>query len=562
MAGKGVDKANPQNNIYFGVCIDNNDPTRAGRIRLVADFENKSETPENYAAATYEASYKEKDYATVEEMYWTKDDPFLTLPLLPIHINVCPSNSDNVPIMFYQDDNKEQNRVYIGSTISQPHYLGGKDSLGEHYGSGRKGYSKGTRDEGKEAITNNEKSDGAFANPNTVSIDGKDNADIILGSREVVIRAGKFKPNKESPWFPTKNDDVTMLQLSSFLTAKEMEKTVEEVPEVEEAEIRYLVEYHIDDFTQVGAFNGNVKLWEVTPNEEIEDSRHLTSKDIGKSTNILSSWDTKPLVELSFNSQPISGVTYLVNKFINEANGSGPALSSRYLNSTPTVTPGWAKNGIGIDLSSSGSEAPADGPDLHNLHPFYYRPSLEFQKVIADNLTGYETAIDIEATIKGVVGVDDSFGLVFSPLNPEPQEKIKKVELEEAKDDPDKEQGVATLLSDKILFFAYPSKIASKGETNPTKESTTIYSESPYKTGIDQKTLIKTQDKHMEPLVRGEQLILLLEMMHKWMQGHSHHFPQGAPFDKPKEGNVTLSDIEEALGNARTEILNQNIRIN
>ena len=46
------------------------------------------------------------------------------------------------------------------------------------------------------------------------------------------------------------------------------------------------------------------------------------------------------------------------------------------------------------------------------------------------------------------------------------------------------------------------------------------------------------------------------------MRGHSHHFPQGTPFDKPKEGNVTLSDIEEALGNARTEILNQNIRIN
>ena len=114
----------------------------------------------------------------------------------------------------------------------------------------------------------------------------------------------------------------------------------------------------------------------------------------------------------------------------------------------------------------------------------------------------------------------------------------------------------------KYYFFAYPSKIASKGETNPTKESKTVYSESPYKTGIDQKTLIQTQDKYMEPLVRGEQLILLLEMMHKWMQGHSHHFPQGTPFDKPKEGTVTLSDIEEALGNARTEILNQNIRIN
>ena len=211
---KGVEKVNPQNNIYFGVCIDNDDPRRAGRIRLVADFEDRSETPENYANATY------------EEMHWTKDDPFLTLPFMSIHINVSPSVGDNVPLMFYQDSNKEQNRVYVGSTISQPHYLGGKDSLGEHYGSARKGYSKGTRDEGKEPITNNEKSNGAFANPNTVSIDGKDNADIILGSREVVVRAGKFKPNEQSPWFPTKNDDVTMLQLSSFLTTKEMEKTV------------------------------------------------------------------------------------------------------------------------------------------------------------------------------------------------------------------------------------------------------------------------------------------------------------------------------------------------
>ena len=33
---------------------------------------------------------------------------------------------------------------------------------------------------------------------------------------------------------------------------------------------------------------------------------------------------------------------------------------------------------------------------------------------------------------------------------------MKKVELEEAKDDQDKEQGIATLLSDKILFFCLP----------------------------------------------------------------------------------------------------------
>ena len=555
---KGVEKVNPQNNIYFGVCIDNDDPRRAGRIRLVADFEYRSETPENYANSTYESSYSEKNYATPEEMYWTKDDPFLTLPLLPIHINVCPSVGDNVPLMFYQDSNKEQNRVYVGSTISQPHYLGGKDSLGEHYGSGRKGYSKGTRDEGKEPITNNEKSDGAFANPNTVSIDGKDNADIILGSREVVVRAGKFKPNEQSPWFPTKNDDVTMLQLSSFLTAKEMEKTVIEEPETEVSEIKYLVEYHIEDFTQIGNFNGNVKLFEIKPNSEIEDSRPLTTKDIGKETQILSSFDKKSLVELSFNSQPVSGVTYFINNFINECNGSG-AAGNGFLDSVPSVGGGWAKMGTGVGLTSSGSEAPTNGPDVRNLWPFYYRPTLEWQDAVA---SGNKTAIDMEARINGIVGVDDSFGLVFSAFNPAPQEKNKKVELEEAKDDPDKEQGVAALLSDKILFFAYPSKIASKGETNPTKESKTVYSESPYKTGIDQKTLIKTQDKYMEPLVRGEQLILLLEMMHKWMQGHCHHFPQGAPFNKPKEGNVTLSDIEEALGNARTEILNQNIRIN
>lgn len=379
---KGVEKVNPQNNIYFGVCIDNDDPRRAGRIRLVADFEYRSETPENYANSTYESSYSEKNYATPEEMYWTKDDPFLTLPLLPIHINVCPSVGDNVPLMFYQDSNKEQNRVYVGSTISQPHYLGGKDSLGEHYGSGRKGYSKGTRDEGKEPITNNEKSDGAFANPNTVSIDGKDNADIILGSREVVVRAGKFKPNEQSPWFPTKNDDVTMLQLSSFLTAKEMEKTVIEEPETEVSEIKYLVEYHIEDFTQIGNFNGNVKLFEIKPNSEIEDSRPLTTKDIGKETQILSSFDKKSLVELSFNSQPVSGVTYFINNFINECNGSG-AAGNGFLDSVPSVGGGWAKMGTGVGLTSSGSEAPTNGPDVRNLWPFYYRPTLQWQDAVA-----------------------------------------------------------------------------------------------------------------------------------------------------------------------------------
>ena len=62
---KGVEKTNPQNNLYFGVCIDNDDPTRAGRIRLVADVENKSQTHEDYAAAEYESIYKDKETYSV-----------------------------------------------------------------------------------------------------------------------------------------------------------------------------------------------------------------------------------------------------------------------------------------------------------------------------------------------------------------------------------------------------------------------------------------------------------------------------------------------------------------
>jgi hypothetical protein len=64
-----------------------------------------------------------------------------------------------------------------------------------------------------------------------------------------------------------------------------------------------------------------------------------------------------------------------------------------------------------------------------------------------------------------------------------------------------------------------------------------------------------------EPMVRGEQLMKLLDLMVKFMIAHVHPFHGVPPVPTASDGTTSAQILTE-LQNAPNNILNQNIRIN
>jgi len=66
----------------------------------------------------------------------------------------------------------------------------------------------------------------------------------------------------------------------------------------------------------------------------------------------------------------------------------------------------------------------------------------------------------------------------------------------------------------------------------------------------------------MEPLVRGEQLLILLTQMWDWIQNHEHGTAGTQPIDKAKGTSVEKKDVETLIKSAGNTVLNKHIRIN
>ena len=108
--------------ILFGVCINSDDPLLAGRIRVVTDDNYSGNNPKDYdTSICQKISQENKDlYPRTEDVFWSKDDPHISAPLLPYYINVVPESNENVKIFLYSSDNDTQNKEYLGPSISQP----------------------------------------------------------------------------------------------------------------------------------------------------------------------------------------------------------------------------------------------------------------------------------------------------------------------------------------------------------------------------------------------------------------------------------------------------------
>ena len=558
----------------FGVCLDNEDPARAGRIRGIMDLHCPQDTWSECAEAEYTkilikegiswSSDSEKKLALENHVYWTKLDPFIIYPMLPLFINQVPKSDESIQVILMNPDNEFSNNFYIGPLISSPQQM-----EYQNYATGRKGTTKGARVKGPKNITQSDSSSKVFSSPQHISIDGRNNSDIIFAgekgrSGEIVMRAGKFKPNAGDPDFPTNNNRVTTIQLTNFDTELNLEnKKIETVDKIEE-KIKWLVEYDVYGQGVVWSdenLTGEINLYQVAPDgTDWIGNKGPTNQDVGVDTPFNPNGNPTPdklSATIKFGNQPINGVIDLINRFLKETG----SFEDQSLESPPSeegssglLEPWYIKSGTLINTGEVGEPSP--NSQTLDLYPFYFRPSYKLYNQYTrgeDEKKRISTEIISNVNISGIdITVGSAF--LITKEDPQPSANKKEVEIVEPVENDKRRQGVINAMSDKILLYSYDSSIPGKNANNPNNVNSNR-PETGQNVGIDQENLIKMEVNETEPLVRGEQLVKLLQKIVEFIEFHEH----GNAGTTNK--NPALTDEIKKLFEERS-YLNQNIRIN
>lgn len=127
-------------------------------------------------------------------------------PLMPKMFSVQPKPKESVYLLNFGRDKQHADRMYIGPIISQSQKLG----FDAFYGTSLAGFTFGTQAPNIDVNTIPELA-GVFPNPSDVSVEGRDNTDMIHKSNEVLIRASKFiqsTPSTTNP-YPFKFNKTT-----------------------------------------------------------------------------------------------------------------------------------------------------------------------------------------------------------------------------------------------------------------------------------------------------------------------------------------------------------------
>ena len=116
-------------------------------------------------------------------------------PLMPKFVSPIPKVGEMVLLFISDSTDRYSDRYYVGPIISNPTLLNKQTLDAGATANLSTGLYKPQKD-----ISKIESAKGIYSeydNDNTMSIDGRNNADIVFKDSEVLIRAGKFVPNKQ-----------------------------------------------------------------------------------------------------------------------------------------------------------------------------------------------------------------------------------------------------------------------------------------------------------------------------------------------------------------------------
>ena len=499
--------------IFPGYVKDNQDPMMLGRVRVTPLFEKYQDSlPDNWVEETDK---------------WTSRDPFIFLPLLPYYLNQVPKNNEYVNLFYYNKSERLDNsKFYIQGPITRPQnnfkedYINSQSMLasGEFF---KPANSLKDRTTG---ITN-PKVYGIYAEPGDNALMGRGTSDVVVKENDVLIRSGKLDPLQSSSAdfnLPVPNDKRSFLQISTFGLEK-VDNPPQTVTssEIIPKEVKNLVEWEITNLGTTGTtYDGNVKLYSIKKTPETLSNKIFLDTDLTQFVN------TK-LFELLFTGLTKDESITFINQFIQGVNGGK------------------------ININGYMSYPSQNGSNLEDQFPFIFRPKQNPFSV--SGLTEFTTIIDFFTKIKlSQANKESGFGLVWDRNILGQQETLKTSTVESSTYKPNPVT-YGALGGDFLYLLSHKSVIPTKGD--PIDLKGTLY-------GIPQLKFTDEIINKTDPMVRGDQLMILLNEIVKFLLSHVHPFPGLNPIDEGYKSGASAKKIDELIKQADKTILNQNIRIN
>lgn len=509
-----------QNKVLFqGYVNDNQDPMMLGRVRVIPL------RYERYEDSLPEGWDEEKDK-------WTEKDPFIFLPLLPYYVYQVPKVNEYVNILFYDKRERLDNsKFYIQGPITRP-----QNNFKEEYKNSESMLANGTFFSKSKSLKNRITGEtdislkGIYPEPGDNAILGRGTSDVIIREDYVLLRSGKLNINQtnnnEIGPNVTINDKRSFVQVSTFGLEKVKSDTTKVTNVVQEVKfVKNLIEWEIDNLsTTANTFNGSIKLYSLVEDENTKHFRIFLASN-------LTPYISNTLYTLNFSGKTSDETISIINQFIQGVN-----------------------NGK-INIDGYVSYPSEDGLKLENQFPFYYRPN-NFNSVIFDT-TSSSTLIDEENLTKIFDGVkliesvpNPGYGLIWDKdlFGEQPTIKVEEIDSSYFTQNPVTYGSVG---GDFVYLLSHKSKIPSKGQIDLKG---TLY-------GIDQNTFTNEIFPKTDPMVRGEQLMNLLEEMFKYLKSHVHAFPGLAPVPIATDG-TSIDAIDKLIKDKDNTILNNEIRIN
>ena len=495
--------------LYQCVVIDNQDPLMLGRVRATLVGENYSDVVKSIRNPPFN---EEKDA-------WTARDPFIFNPLLPFFIYQVPKIEELINILYYNNEFKYRNQFYIQAMFSSPnrapfeYYVGSQKFTGIGVQ-----YTDPIPVKNQDGTYPNSTSKGVFPEPGDNAILGRGNADVIVKENGVLIRANKIKGDFQPNTPPIVNNKGAFLQLTKF-DGNRVLKAQKIFSEIFESVVlsNYLIEYIIINPENVeDRFSGYVYLY------KLKADTRVNSKNLKVDSSID---DLKSLILIEeFRALTMSNTVNFINTTINRFN---------------------LKNSF-------------DGREIFSpaqKFPIFYRPSPSFYEVIMSTSNSGTVSQKNASTIYSEVRLNNTatnagYGLIYTQDKVGIPVSIKKTKgnVYEYNNNP---VTYASLGGDKLFLLSQQS---NKFGLEPINFSDTAYgiSDAKYVTEILPKT---------SSLVRGEELMELINLIVRYLITHTHAFPGLPPLPVGYDGSTSTQILTE-LQNAANKILNENIRLN
>tara|TARA_R100001377_G_C3194507_1_gene112065 strand:- start:1061 stop:2881 length:1821 start_codon:yes stop_codon:yes gene_type:complete len=591
------------NIVYFGICIDNADPLRAGRIIAFDDVSFSASD----AAKDVKTKKQERRIAIENGDFvpWSsipgEFDPDVHAPFLPLNLTTIPKNKESIKILYYNGENKGQNKLYVGPDHSYPHLLENEGlDTARYHTSQAKGWQNPPL-----PVTLNPDSDGVFPNPKDIAIQGRNNTDMILGMSDrlpdkkedskrlkgktytalrlseqpeiqdhpqILIRAGKFikNTNNKLDSQPLSNKQLSFVQLNHFpQTLKITEESKGKSVELKDEKVQIIFEYDIQlgvdpiDFTTTTSPLPNIDFTmglSLLPNMNRQgETQSYMASEVDLETNFLFS-DAIMVSNFTLNKDDaIKQINHYLTSFDQHNFVEVCKIPS---GTTGTNNPHYGfspvnETSLKKKLNTSGMKG----------HPIYFRPGPNIINFLTKNdpaavefsIFGSLNSGNFNAVRDSIIkfteeifleGVESKgYGLAFTSKpdkrkipTESKEEVIRVVGFDEG------QQGYVTLGSQNIYLLSHKSK--ELGDI----ELLNNY-------GISQLQYVDDIDNKTNSLVRGEKLLDLLGLIVDFTVSHTHAFPGMAPVPT-SHGGGTTQDILNKLLKAHDEVLNKNIRIN